>query len=98
MCQKCAVAYAAASARAGAGYVEGTQLSKLRTDDKPVDSVTGVRGVSYDAKKQLYYARITFQGKKHYLGGYTNLEDAVKARRRAEEDYFSEFLASHQEI
>lgn len=97
MCQKCAAAYAAASARANAGFVEGTQVSKLRMDDKPVDSITGVRGVSYDAKKNLYRARIHFRQKTYSLGYYSNLEDAVKARRRAEEDIFGTFLDSLSE-
>lgn len=94
MCRRCAELYAAASARAGAGYVEGTQLSKLRVDDAPIDSITGVRGVTYDAKKNLYRARIKFRRKTYSLGCYTNLEDAVKARRRAEEDIFGKFLES----
>ena len=94
MCRQCAELYAAASARTNAGFVEGTQISKLRMDDKPVDSITGVRGVHYDAKKNLYRARIKFQGKNHSLGCYSNLEDAVKARRRAEEDIFGTFLDS----
>ena len=94
MCQKCAASYAAASARANAGFVEGTQLSKLRMDDNPVDTITGVRGVYYDSRKKLYQARIIFRRKKYYLGGFTNLEDAVKARKRAEEEIFGTFLDS----
>ena len=94
MCRRCAELHNAAAARKESGFVEGTQIGKLRMDDKPVDSVTGVRGVTYDGRKNLYRAQLIFQGKRHYLGSYRNLEDAVKARKRAEEDIFAPFLDS----
>lgn len=97
MCRRCAELYAAASARAEAGFVEGTQIGKLRMDDAPVDSFTGVRGITYDAKKNLYRVRLRFRRKTYSLGYYTNLEDAIKARRRAEEEFFGKFLESLSE-
>lgn len=94
MCRRCAELYAAASARAEAGYVGGTQISKLRMDDTPVNTATGVRGVTYIAKKNLYRARIRFKNKRYSLGVYSNLEDAIKARKRAEQELFGTFLDS----
>jgi hypothetical protein len=46
----------------------------------------------YRKKNGRYCARITFQGKTHYLGTYDSLEAAVAARKRGEEDYHQPFL------
>ena len=35
---------------------------------------------------------ICFKGKRYYLGSYKNFDDAVKARKRAEEELFDPFL------
>jgi hypothetical protein len=55
------------------------------------DNTTGHTGV-YRKKNGRYCARITFQGKTHYLGTYDSLEAAVAARKRGEEDYHQPFL------
>lgn len=92
MCRSCAKKYALERARANAGFVEGTQLAKIRVDEEKTDNLSGVRGVYLDRKTGKYRARIKFQGKTHDLGVYTDLEDAVKARRLGEEKYFGVFL------
>ena len=72
--------------------VEGTNLQTI-TREKPLSNNTsGVTGVRWDKSRQKWYAEIEFQGKKHYLGRYTNKEDAIKARKEAEEKYFKKFL------
>ena len=35
---------------------------------------------------------ICFKGKRHYLGSHARFEDAVKARKRAEEELHDRFL------
>lgn len=94
MCRACAAAFAVTQARASAGYTEGTQLSKIQNFEEKADNLSGVRGVYLDGKTGHYRARIRFQGKLYNLGSYTTLEDAVKARRRGEEEYFGQFLHS----
>lgn len=56
-------------------------------------NTSGVRGVSRlrDGRCRAY---IRFQKKLIYLGKYTMLEDAVKARRRAEDDIVKPYLES----
>lgn len=92
MCQTCAKNYALESCWANAGFVDGTQLSKIQVTTEKSNNLSGVRGVYFNSKKGLYTAAITFQGKRHYLGSYKNLEDAIKARRLGEEKYFEAFL------
>ena len=58
---------------------------KLRSNN-----TTGVTGVTLSRGK--YEAHIGFQGKKYNLGSFETLEEAAKARRDAELQYFGEFL------
>ena len=67
-------------------YVDNTCIEFLRKiGDTRVDTPksTGVRGVVQKGRK--YEARITFRKKFYYLGRFSQLADAVAARRRAEE-------------
>ena len=92
MCSACSRQYGAQKAREGAGYLAGTQVSKLVDMRPSAANSSGVRGVTYDKKGNSYRARLNFQGKMINLGSYTKFEDAVRARREAEEEYFGTFL------
>lgn len=94
MCADCAGKYGADSARKAAGYVGGTQLTKIRDMKNISSNTSGCRGVYYDPKTNRYRARLKFQGKIMSFGSYENFEDAVKARKRAEEEIFEKYLAS----
>ena len=72
--------------------VEHTNIKHI-SRTKPIKSNTsGVTGVRWDESRQKWLAQIEFQGKRHYLGRYKNKEDAIKARKEAEEKYFKNFL------
>lgn len=95
MCKDCAGKYSAAKARAYAGFVEGTQLAKISNISERSDNRSGIRGVYLDGKTNKYRARIQFKGKTYNLGSYSSLEDAVKARRNAEDELFGPFLETY---
>lgn len=96
MCVECANRYAGEKMREKAGFLGGTQLCKI-TDMKPsAANTSGVRGVSFDKKRNKWCAIIIFQRKKHHLGLYSDFEDAVKARHSAEEKFFGKFLEETQ--
>ncbi len=97
MCNDCAGRYGVALAREQAGFVDGTQVSKLKSTKPSKANKTGVRGVSYSEKTGLYGAHITFKGQKMNLGTFSNFRDAVKARFRAEEEYFETFLEDYDD-
>lgn len=63
--------------------------SKLRKDNK-----TGHKGVTIVRRKKglKYHASITVKGKTFHLGYYDRLEDAINARKRAEEKYHLPYL------
>lgn len=54
-------------------------------------NTSGVTGVSWSKQKNKWRAYITIDDKQKSLGYYFNKEDAIKARKEAEEKYFGEF-------
>ena len=74
--------------------VDGTSVTMLEaTMDRLIASNTsGHTGVYLDKKRGKWVAQITFKGKTHYLGSYAEKQEAVKARRRGEEEFFELFL------
>lgn len=69
--------------------VTGTQNNMNRT--KQSNNTSGVTGVYWDTTRQRWYAEIMINKSKIYLGVFVKFEDAVKARKEAEEKYFGEF-------
>lgn len=96
-CKNCSAKAAAQTMTANAGFVEGTQICKLTSTKPNLGNSSGVRGVFFNNKTQKYRAVLEFQGKNHYLGEYSQLEDAIKARQQAEDQFFAPFLARHTE-
>lgn len=94
MCADCAAKYATEKARQCAGFVEGTQLSKIKDMTPSAANTSGCRGIYYEGKFDRWRAQIIFQRKRYYLGTFKNKEDAIKARQRAEEELYGAFLAA----
>ena len=92
MCTACAEKYAAERMREKAGFVDGTQISRIRSDKPIATNTSGARGVYYDRHTGKWRARLKFKGKLMNFGTYASFEDAVKARKQAEEEYYGEFL------
>lgn len=79
-----------------AGFVEGTQLSKIAAQKANANSSSGIRGVCFNRRSGKWRATLRFQRKDYYLGEYTNIEDAIKARQRAEERYYAPILEKYE--
>lgn len=58
---------------------------------KQSNNTSGITGVYWNKNMQKWYAEIKFDKKRVFLGYYANFEDAVKARKEAEEKYFGEY-------
>ena len=54
-------------------------------------NTSGVAGVKWHSRDNIWEACITVNYKRIYLGRYNKFEDAVKARKEAEEKYFGEY-------
>lgn len=75
-------------------FVEGTRIESIRNRKLIASNTSGVRGVYQNRKNGQWVAQITFQRKTTYLGSFRRLEDAAKARLRAEE-VFDAFLTDY---
>lgn len=73
-------------------YVDGTCIEMLRSKTVRSNNTSGVPGVDWWAAKGRWRATICFKGRRRYLGSYSDFEDAVKARKRAEEDIHDRFV------
>ena len=94
MCRECAQSYSAEKMRENVGLIGGTQISRIKSDKPIATNTSGVRGVYYDRKTGKWRARLKFKGKLMNFGTYARFEDAVKARKQAEAEYFGEYLMS----
>ena len=92
MCSDCAPLYATEKMRERAGFVGGTQISRIKSEKLSSTNTSGVRGVYFDKRTGKWRARLKFKGKLMNFGSYTKFEDAVKARKEAESVIYGEFL------
>ena len=77
--------------------VDGTCIELLRAKTIRKNNTSGVTGVDWNASANKWKASICFKGERHYLGCYANFEDAVKARKMAEERYHDSFVREFDE-
>ena len=71
---------------------EATPSQNIRNSSKRSDNTSGVTGVCYKRKQNKWYAWISINSHQKSLGEYTKFEDAVKARKEAEKEYYKEFM------
>jgi hypothetical protein len=74
--------------------VENTCLLQL-TKKIARNNTSGIKGVSWNKRDKKWEAKITFKHQIYRLGRFTNLEDAAKERRLAEEKYFTPILEKY---
>ena len=65
-----------------------TNFQVISSEKPPKNNTSGHKGVWWDENRGMWQAYIQVHGKRVHLGRYGKLEDAVKARRRAEDEYF----------
>ena len=58
------------------------------------DNTSGIPGVYWDKRRQKWSAQIAKEGKTIGLGRFVEKEDAIAARRAAEEKHYGEFASS----
>jgi len=58
------------------------------------DSTSGVKGVSYDKKRGMWYVYIDVEKKRKHLGRYATKDEAISARAAAEKIYHGEYARS----
>ena len=76
-------------------WIDGTSLFSIINPPRK-DNSSGVRGVSWNKKRSEWVAYITFQQRRFHLGWFTEKEDAIKARKEAEEKYFKPVIKKYK--
>ncbi|MGL6219188.1 MAG: hypothetical protein ACRC36_14215 [Lacrimispora sphenoides] len=76
------------------GLIDGTMIAMLN-DKPPLTNKSGVRGVFWDSSREKWGAVIKFKGKQYYLGRYEKKEDAIRARKEAEDELWKPFIEEH---
>lgn len=73
---------------------EHTDLSKLNS--KPtLANTSGIRGVCWNSQQQKWLAYLKFKGVRVLNSNFAKKEDAIRARREAEEKYFKPILEKY---
>lgn len=65
-----------------------TNFQVIESNIPPKNNRSGYKGVWWDERRQKWVAYLSIHGKRLHLGRYRKLEDAVKARHRAEDEYY----------
>lgn len=75
-------------------FINGTSVTRLEAVQTRLTATntSGHNGVYHNQRTQKWVAQIGFQGKNYYLGAYNSIDEAVKARKKAEERVYGEFL------
>lgn len=68
-----------------------TASENSRNTPIPRNNKTGYIGVSWNTRQGKYEACIKIGDKTKHLGFFTNKEDAIRARLKAEKEYYGEF-------
>lgn len=72
--------------------VDGTNVASLMRSKTIKSNTSGTTGVFWDSNNEKWAAAIYFKNKRIRLGEYTKKEDAIKARKEAEENIHKKFL------
>lgn len=79
-------------------YVEGTLLKNISSSKLNKNNKSGVRGVSWNKTNKSWVATLTFKGKTVLQKYFKNKQDAINARKEAEEKYFKPILEKYGEL
>lgn len=71
---------------------KGTKITNIESNKLPSHNTSGVKGVGWDNSRKKWIATIEFKSKRHYLGRFTKKDDAIKARKEAEEKFFKPII------
>ncbi len=74
---------------------KGTKITTLRPDRFRKDNTSGTTGVYWHKQAKKWKSEIHFKGEKKGLGLFKNKQDAINARKEAEEKYFKPILEKY---
>jgi len=78
-------------------YAHNTNIHKALPKKLNKNNTSGHRGVCWSKNAQRWTVYIRFQKKSYYLGIFEDIQDAIKARREAEQKLHGPFLEWYRE-
>ena len=81
-------------AGSNADAIGGTRPSVI-SSKKRSDNKSGFKGVWFNKRKSNWQAYITLKGERKHLGYFADKQDAINARKEAEEKYFKPILEKY---
>ncbi|MCL1791004.1 MAG: AP2 domain-containing protein [Peptococcaceae bacterium] len=72
--------------------IDGTRVSLIKCTKIRRNNTSGCTGVSFSSRDKKWQAGIGFKGKHYSLGYYSDINEAIKVRKLAEEKLFAPFL------
>ena len=75
-----------------------TNFQVIEDVNPPKNNTSGYKGVSWDASRKKWTAYISVHNKRIFIGRYSSLDDAVEARRDAEEKYHQPLIDQKKTI
>ncbi len=70
---------------------QATRSQNMMNQSLSKANTSGETGVCWDKDRYVWYSRITVDGATYFLGRFNNYDDAIDARKQAEEKYFGEW-------
>lgn len=68
-----------------------SKSQNMRNVDRRINNTSGVTGVGWNKTRKKWIASIGYNNQNIHLGYFINFEDAVAARKEAEEKYYGEY-------
>lgn len=75
-----------------------TQAKNCENRGLSNNNTSGVTGVSWSKNEQAWKAYITYENKRCHLGTYSDINDAINARKVKEKELFREYQYKEKEI
>lgn len=69
-----------------------TNFQVIENGNLPKNNTSGHKGIWWDKNRKMWQAYIGIHGKRIHLGRFYKIEDAIKARKAAEEEYYSPII------
>lgn len=83
-----------ARARREETAIYGTNFGIIENNKADPRNKSGRKGVWYNAARGCYIAYISLRNRRIHLGYYTNLQDAIDAREKAEAELYAPIIAA----
>lgn len=76
--------------------VEGTKINSLSRKIS-INNTSGIKGVSWDKRKDKWIAANYFKETNYRLGYYSNIEDACKSKKRRRRKFYKPIIENTKE-